>query len=85
MRCYAIAPRGIGKPVGARLIEPGWPLAEGETFKTDNWNENMVLAADGKSLRPANRSDLEPPKAAPAEKLAAFLRNNPDVAALVDG
>lgn len=52
---FAITPNGVGKPVGARRIRDGWPLAEGETFTLpgDTVIDGMVLAADGVSLEPA--------------------------------
>jgi hypothetical protein len=54
---FAITPHGIGKPVGWRMIEEGWPLAQGETFTVDDDGvggatmPNKVLANDGVSLR----------------------------------
>ena len=48
---YAIEPIEIGKPVGARAIQPEWELVEGETFKVEEWNESLVLAEDEVSLR----------------------------------
>ena len=48
---WAITPNGIGKPVGARRINPDWDLGEGETFKVEDWSEDLVLADDGVSLR----------------------------------
>jgi hypothetical protein len=48
---WAITPRGAGKPVGARTIEPGWALADGETFTVDAFADGMVLGDDGVSLR----------------------------------
>ena len=50
---YAITPRGIGKKVGARAIHTGMDLVNGETFKTTDWSEDMVLAEDEVSLRKA--------------------------------
>lgn len=55
---YAIKPFGIGKPVGARAIADGWPLEEGEAFTVEHWAPDMVLAADGKSLRKATPAEL---------------------------
>ena len=57
---YAITPRGVGLPVGARAIEPGWPLAAGETFAVNDWHEGLVLAEDGLSLREAQPDDPPP-------------------------
>lgn len=48
---FAITPRGVGRPVGARAINPGWPLAEGETFTVSVFEEGMVLGEDGFSVR----------------------------------
>ena len=48
---YAITPFGAGQPVGARAIEPDWPLADGEAFTVADWHDGLVLAEDGASLR----------------------------------
>jgi len=48
---WAITPKGIGKPVGARAIQPDWDLSATEEFKTEEWSEDMILAEDGVSLR----------------------------------
>lgn len=48
---YAITPKGIGNPVCARQIQPGWPLANGEAFTVEEYSPDMVLAEDGLSLR----------------------------------
>lgn len=47
---FAISPKGIGQRVGARRISAEWPLVDGEAFIADDWNDGMVLAADGLSL-----------------------------------
>ena len=61
---YAITPKGIGKPVGMRSIQPDWALVDGETFTVDDWTEDMVLAEDGVSLRlPTSAEDLTEAKA----------------------
>jgi hypothetical protein len=59
---WAITPNGTGKPVGARSIQEGWELAEGETFTVaeDAFRPGMVLAENGTSLREATPEDLEP-------------------------
>lgn len=56
---YAISPRGAGKPVGARCIADAvQPLAEGETFVVPEWSPDLVLAANGASLRKASAVEL---------------------------
>ncbi len=52
---WAITPFEVGAPVGARLINEDWPLAEGETFTVaeGGYSAGMVLAADEASLEPA--------------------------------
>ena len=57
---YAITPKGIGKKVGARAIRNTWELAEGETFKAEDFNADMVLAEDGISLREPTAEELAP-------------------------
>jgi hypothetical protein len=57
---YAITSKGIGKKVGARSILPDWDLAEGETFTVEEFNEDLVLAEDGVSLREPTAEELEP-------------------------
>jgi hypothetical protein len=60
---FAITPRGVGMPVGARAIRAGWPLADGETFAVDTESvDGLVLAEDGVSLRPGAADELNPPK-----------------------
>lgn len=55
---YAIKPYGVGKKVGARSVRPEWDLEEGETFKVDVFNKNMVLADDQVSLRAETAADI---------------------------
>jgi hypothetical protein len=55
---YAITTKGVGTYVGARSIEAGWPLADGETFTVSDYSPDMVLADDGNSLRKASPSEL---------------------------
>ena len=69
---YAITPRGVGKKVGARAIEDEWPLEPGETFKSDAWAPNMVLAEDGQSLRPGTEAELAPPTVPPPPETAVL-------------
>lgn len=57
---FAITPNGIGKKVGARRIKPNWDLAEGETFTVEDFNEDLVLAEDGVSLRQGTYEELNP-------------------------
>lgn len=56
---WAITPRGAGRKPGARAIQPGWDLVEGEAFAvaTDSI-EGLVLAEDGQSLRPGTSEEL---------------------------
>lgn len=58
---HAITPLCIGKRVGARAIRPEWDLADGETFKTESWTPDSVLAEDGQSLRKGTLKELEKP------------------------
>lgn len=55
---YAITPNGVGRPVGARKIQEGWPLVDGETFTTEEASPKHVLAADGVSLRLGTDKEL---------------------------
>lgn len=73
---YAITPLGIGKKVGARSIRPDWELTDNETFTVDEWNDTMVLAEDGKSLRQGTPEELaEPETKSETLKLAELLRD----------
>jgi len=64
MTKFAITPKGIGKPVGMRMIEESWigsgksgeDLAPGE-FVVDDFGPDDVLAADGVSLRTKTRTE----------------------------
>lgn len=75
---YAITPSGVGRPVGARAIEPGWPLADGETFAVDDWYEDLVLAEDGKSLRAARPGDPSAEARARTVSARALIRRLPE-------
>ena len=85
---YAITPKGIGKKVGARAIKPEWELVEGETFKAEDFNADMVLAEDGISLRQGTELELNPPPTAielrikeygtPAQQLERIIENGLD-------
>ena len=85
---FAITPRGIGKKVGARAIRPDWDLVEGETFTVEDFNEDMVLAEDGISLRQGTDTELNPPPTyseermkeygTPAEQLERIIENGLD-------
>lgn len=55
---YAIRPKGVGRPVGFRAIDEGWPLAEGETFVVEEYPGGMVLALNGTSLMPGSLAQL---------------------------
>lgn len=55
---YAIAPRGVGNWVGARAVEEGWDLVNGETFMVDSWRIDQVLAEDQMSLRQATPAEI---------------------------
>jgi hypothetical protein len=58
---YAIAPRGVGKMPGARVVREGWPLADGETFVVEAETvEGLVLAEDEQSLRAGTAQELAP-------------------------
>lgn len=57
---WAIKTNGVGKQVGARAVQPDWPLAEGEAFTVDSWTPGMVLAEDGVSLRDPLPQDETP-------------------------
>lgn len=67
---YAITPKGIGKPVGWRSVQPGWPLADGETFVAAEDPNNKVLAEDGQSLRDCTAAEIL--ANAKADRLAAL-------------
>ena len=56
---YAIAPRGIGKPVGVRAIKPEWELVADEAFKVETIPAHPVLAEDEVSVREAVGAELE--------------------------
>lgn len=58
---WAIKPKGVGKRVGARRIKPNWSLTDSETFKVNEFDESLVLAEDGVSLRPGTVQELAPP------------------------
>lgn len=85
---HAITPKGIGKKVGARAIRPDWGLAEGETFTVEDFNEGLVLAEDGISLRQGTDIELNPPPTyseerlkeygTPAEQLERIIENGLD-------
>ena len=58
---FAITPKGIGKKVGARSINPDWDLAAGETFTVEDFNADMVLAEDSVSIRQGTELELADP------------------------
>lgn len=61
MTTWAITPRGIGRPVGARAIRKGWPLSEGEAFTVEAENPSeFVLAEGGASVRAGTEQELKP-------------------------
>ena len=68
---HAITPKGIGKPVGMRSIQPGWALGADETFTVNEWTEEMVLAEDGVSLRLRNSGEML--AEAKARRITEFL------------
>jgi len=79
---YAITPKGIGKPPGARCIRDETPLAPGETFTVLAFEPGQVLAEDGLSLRAKTEAELALEAAAAA---AAVTERDGQVALAADG
>lgn len=48
---WAITPKRVGRPVGARRIRRGWALTEWERFTVEVFSSELVLAEDERSLR----------------------------------
>ena len=83
---WAISPRGIGKPVGARAVTPGMPLVVGETFRAVDWSRDKVLAEDGVSLRlgTVDELDTEKPKRDKISQLKQAPNKSVTVQDLID-